>query len=86
MSRTGASSDMDAYIAEAAPKARPILREIRRVVQAAVPDAQESFGYRMPAFRTQRNFIYFAAWLVRRAHGFANAGSAPIHSGEGIRR
>lgn len=54
--------DIDAYIGAASPAAQPILREIRRIVRAAVPHAQETISYKMPAFRTRRVFFYFAAF------------------------
>ena len=36
-----ADNDVDAYIASAAEASQPILRRIRRLVQAAFPDAAE---------------------------------------------
>lgn len=54
--------DIDEYIAEAAPAARPILAEIRRVVRAAAPKAEECISYRMPAFKQDGVLIYFAAF------------------------
>jgi uncharacterized protein YdhG (YjbR/CyaY superfamily) len=53
---------IDEYIESAAPDARPILREIRAVIGKAVPSAQETISYKMPAFKTQRTFVYFAAF------------------------
>jgi uncharacterized protein YdhG (YjbR/CyaY superfamily) len=50
------------YIATAAPAARPFLKEIRRVVRAAAPDAEEIISYRMPAFSQHGILIYFAAF------------------------
>ena len=35
---------------------------IRRVVKLAVPQAQETISYRMPAFKLKRIFFYFAAF------------------------
>lgn len=54
--------DIDEYIAEAAPAAQPILNEIRRVVRAAAPKAEECISYRMPAFKQDGVLIYFAAF------------------------
>lgn len=54
--------DIDEYIAAAAPAAQPILREIRRVVRAAAPKADECISYRMPAFKQGGVLIYFAAF------------------------
>lgn len=54
--------DIDAYIAEAPPDVRPVLTEIRRVVRAAAPDAEERISYRMPAFMLHGVLLYFAAF------------------------
>ena len=56
------SADVDAYIAAADPAVQPILQTLRRTVHQAVPDAQETIGYQMPAFRQKRNFLYVAAF------------------------
>jgi uncharacterized protein YdhG (YjbR/CyaY superfamily) len=42
---------VDAFIAEAAPEARPLLENIRQVVKAAVPDAEETMGYGKPYYK-----------------------------------
>ena len=62
MESSSGFADIDAYIAAADPAARPILSEIRRVVKLAVPQAQETISYRMPAFKLKRIFFYFAAF------------------------
>jgi uncharacterized protein YdhG (YjbR/CyaY superfamily) len=59
---TGTPSGIDEYISAASPEARPILKEIRRVVRAAAPAAEEVISYRMPAFRQDGILIYFAAF------------------------
>ena len=50
------------YIAAASPDVQPILKEIRRVIRGAAPDAEELISYRMPAFRQNGILIYFAAF------------------------
>jgi uncharacterized protein YdhG (YjbR/CyaY superfamily) len=55
-------ANIDEYIAAAAPAARPLLKEIRRVVREAAPDAEELISYRMPAFRQDGILVYFAAF------------------------
>ena len=59
---TKTPATIDAYIAAAAPDARPVLTRIRREVRKAVPDATECISYRMPALRTPKVFFYFAAF------------------------
>jgi uncharacterized protein YdhG (YjbR/CyaY superfamily) len=53
---------IDEYIENAAPEARSILREIRAVIAKAVPTAEETISYKMPAFKAKRTFVYFAAF------------------------
>jgi uncharacterized protein YdhG (YjbR/CyaY superfamily) len=53
---------MDDYMASVTPEVRVILGEIRRVVQLAVPEAKETISYKIPAFKLDRVFIYFAAF------------------------
>ncbi|MGE3841455.1 MAG: iron chaperone [Vicinamibacterales bacterium] len=55
-------SSIDEYIAAAPAMARPILREIRRVIRVVVPTAEEIISYRMPAFRRHGILVYFAAF------------------------
>jgi uncharacterized protein YdhG (YjbR/CyaY superfamily) len=58
-------ADIDNYIATiaaASTEAAGILRKIRRLIKAKVPDATETIAYQMPAFRRKNVFIYFAAF------------------------
>lgn len=64
-----------AYVAAAAPFARPILREIRAAVHEGCPDAQETLKWGMPAF-VRRGILggmaafksHAALWLWRGRH------------------
>lgn len=62
MNERSGFTDIDGYIAAAPPEVQPVLKEIRRIVKATVPDAVETISYRMPAFRRGRIFLYFAAF------------------------
>jgi uncharacterized protein YdhG (YjbR/CyaY superfamily) len=62
MTQNSRPTPVDDYILSASPAARPILKEIRRMVLETVPDAEELISYRMPAYRSGRIFIYFAAF------------------------
>ena len=53
---------IDAYIADCPAAVRPVLKEIRRVIRKAAPDAEELISYRMPAFRQNGILVYFAAF------------------------
>jgi uncharacterized protein YdhG (YjbR/CyaY superfamily) len=41
---------IDAYVAKAAPFARPVLSHLRKVIHAAVPDVEETIKWGMPHF------------------------------------
>lgn len=50
------------YIAAAVRNARPVLRKVQALVEAAVPGAERCISYNMPAFRRGKVFFYFAAF------------------------
>lgn len=55
-------SSVDEYITASAPAARPVLVRLRELAKKAVPQAQETISYQMPALRLTRVFFYFAAF------------------------
>jgi uncharacterized protein YdhG (YjbR/CyaY superfamily) len=55
-------ANIDEYLETVSPAVREILDEIRRTISGAIPGSKETIGYGMPAFRTDRIFIYFAAF------------------------
>lgn len=59
---TSRYSDIDSYIAAAAPDVQPLLQKIRRLAKSAVPSATETISYQMPALKQGRVFFYFAAF------------------------
>ena len=62
MEKTQAPRGFQEYASRFAPEVQSILNEIRATIKAEVPDAQEIFSYRMPAFRLQGILVYFAAF------------------------
>jgi uncharacterized protein YdhG (YjbR/CyaY superfamily) len=50
------------YFAGVTAGVRERLETIQRLVEETIPEAQHCIGYRMPAFRSQRIFIYFASF------------------------
>ncbi|MBV8193930.1 MAG: DUF1801 domain-containing protein, partial [Candidatus Dormibacteraeota bacterium] len=56
-------ADVDEYIDVAQPAAQPLLREFRRLIRAAVPEASERISYGMPTYdyRGQRLVLFSAA-------------------------
>ena len=52
---------VDEYIQQQEERARPRLNEIRAIIRAAIPDAEECISWSMPTYRKGRNLIHFAA-------------------------
>lgn len=67
------SSQLSAYIARAAPWARPILERIRRVVRKACPDIQERLKWNVPSFEKNGMVVGMAAFKAHVAFGFWRA-------------
>ena len=53
--------NIDEYIAAQDETLQPRLREIRAVLQAALPEAEERISWSMPTYWKGRNIIHFAA-------------------------
>ncbi len=54
---------IDAYIATFSPDVQVILQKIRKTIHEAVPEAEETISYQMPAFKLKgKPLVYFAAW------------------------
>ena len=60
----------DEYIDNAQPFARPILKRLRKVVHAAVPDVQENWKWSNPAFDYKGIFCSMAAFKQHCIFGF----------------
>jgi uncharacterized protein YdhG (YjbR/CyaY superfamily) len=52
---------VDEYIAAQPSQVQPRLHELRAVIRAAVPDAQELISYGMPTYRRGGSRVHFAA-------------------------
>ena len=53
---------VDEYIAGFPKDVQKILKEVRAVVRAAAPDAQERIAYQMPTYTMGKNLAHFAAF------------------------
>ena len=61
---------VDAYIAEAAPFARPILRRLRKIVHAGCPAVEETIKWGFPHFVYKGNIAGMAAFKQHCVFGF----------------
>ena len=61
---------IDAYIAKAAPFARPILNHVRKRVHAAAPQAEETLKWGAPSFTVDGNILLMMAAF--KAHAAIN--------------
>lgn len=53
--------NIDEYIAAQDEALRPRLQEIRGLIRAAIPEAEERISWSMPTYWKERNLIHFAA-------------------------
>ncbi len=53
---------VEAYLASVPEVVRPVVERVRAEIAAAVPEANETISYNLPAFRLGRVFIYFAGF------------------------
>lgn len=80
------SSDprVDAYLAEAAPFARPILQHLRQLVHRGCPEAEETIKWSSPFFlRRGRILCFMAAFKAHAAIGFWGPGMKKIIAADG---
>lgn len=54
-------TDIDSYIASFPPDIQKLLREMRRLIHEAAPEATEKISYQMPTFYLKGNLVHFAA-------------------------
>ena len=59
--KTGISS-IDEYIATFPKDIQKILKELRKTIKAAAPEAEEKISYQMPTFALHGNLVHFAAF------------------------
>src|SRR4051812_9733076 len=53
---------VDAYIAAAPKAAQPRLRQLRKLIKQAAPDATERLSYGMPYYDYDGRLVYFSAF------------------------
>lgn len=53
---------VDEYIATFSPAVQSVLREVRKTIRAAAPDAVEKISYRMPSYHGHGALVYFGGF------------------------
>ena len=53
---------IDEYIAQFPEVVQALLREMRAVIRAVAPEAEEKISYQMPTFYLNGNLVHFAAY------------------------
>jgi len=72
---------VDRYIADAEPFARPILRRVRTVFHAALPDVEETIKWKMPAFARKGTLACMGAFRSHCTFVFTK-GALVVPAGE----
>lgn len=58
---TTQARNVDEYIASFPKEVQTLLKELRSVIKAAAPNAEEVISYAMPTYKLQGNLVHFAA-------------------------
>lgn len=61
-SRSGPAKTVDDYIAKAPENMRKALRDLRRAIRSAAPEAEEKIAWQMPSYRHHGMLVFFAAF------------------------
>lgn len=61
--------DVDAYIASASAEARPTLTELRKIIRAAVPKAEEGISWGVPFYKYHGVLAGFSAFKNHASFG-----------------
>jgi uncharacterized protein YdhG (YjbR/CyaY superfamily) len=61
-SAPSSSVQVDAYVAATPVQAQPLLQQLRDVIKAAAPKAEERISYGMPSYEHHGRLVYFAAF------------------------
>ena len=53
---------VDAYLAEATPRARAMMKQLRAIIRKETPGVEERISYRMPMYKYKGMFLGYAAF------------------------
>lgn len=61
-SKTPSNTNVDAYISQFPADVQAQLQQLRKVIHAVAPDANEKISYGIPTFCLHGNLVHFAAY------------------------
>ena len=59
MGKMKTSASVDEYIATANPQAKKALKDIRKTIKAAAPQAEEVISYQIPGYKYHGMLVFF---------------------------
>ena len=65
--------NVDEYIANAAPDARPVLEQLRALIASSLPDVEERISYGVPFYELHGQLGGFSAYKKHVSFGVATA-------------
>lgn len=74
-------TNVDEYIALAAPNIKEHLERIRAVIQQTAPDAEEVISYEMPAYKLNGILVYFGGF-TKHVSLFPGSGAIEVFKDE----
>ena len=84
LSEPAGKQAVDSYIAAAPRDAQPLLRQLRKTIKAAAPDAVERISYGMPHYEHKGRLVYFAAFKTHIGVPDHGQASAPLKSSKNL--
>jgi uncharacterized protein YdhG (YjbR/CyaY superfamily) len=76
------AKDVDNYLAGIPAEERAVLERLRKIIRATAPQAVETIGYGMPAYKHQGVLVYFAAFKNHCSFFPASAAVIRAHAAE----
>lgn len=64
------ATDVDSYIADSVPEARPVLNELREIIKATVPGVNEGIWYGIPFYEHHGELVGFDTAKKHVSFGF----------------
>ena len=64
------AKDVDAYIAGSAVGARPLLKELRKIIKSTIPKAEEKISYGVPFYTYHGELVGFNAFKSHISFGY----------------